>query len=283
MALTEQQIQMFQHNGCLVIPSVFDEDEVWQMRREADHILSLIINSSLCNERHSGRLDIRRSADGSAIVRKIQPIIDLSLDLAKFSLDDRLLGPMSELMQDEPVLMEEKLNYKQPIKNFDLFKLPADDDRFPIHNDFAYYQMNGYPTSIISSALCMDDLRIDNGTLIVFPGTHLSHLPHEQVRNGLEVVPGYINPAEAIPIVVPAGSVMFFHSQLVHTSGPNTSGKPRRVMIYSHYPKSADMGIDVRNAPGRLRESPWEWEYQRKKSEGEFSDQFVVEEPATVP
>ena len=39
-------------------------------------------------------------------------------------------------------------------------------------------------------------------------------------------------------------------------------------MIYSHYPKAADMGYDVRNGPGRLRESPYEMEYLRMKIAG---------------
>ena len=70
---------------------------------------------------------------------------------------------------------------------------------------------------------------------------------------------------------------MFFHAKLVHTSEPNSTGNPRRVMIYSHYPEKADMGIDIRNGPNRLRESPWEWEYRRRKEAGEFVDQFKVE------
>ena len=96
------------------------------------------------------------------------------------------------------------------------------------------------------------------------------------MRNGLEVPPGSVNPHDAVPIVAPAGSVMLFHSCLIHTSMPNESGAPRRMMIYSHYPKAANMGYDVRNGPNRLRESPWEWRYQRLKERGEFVDPFHV-------
>ena len=58
---------------------------------------------------------------------------------------------------------------------------------------------------------------------------------------------------------------MIFHSLLIHNSRSNTSGKPRRLMIYSHYPKAADLGHDVRNGPSRLQESPYEMEYFRMK------------------
>ena len=246
------------------------------MRADADFILELIVNSSLANQRPSRRLDIRRRRDGSMIVRKIQPIVDLALALAKFSNDDRLLGPMSELMGDEPVHMEEKLNYKQPVPTMDLFNVPADDDRFPIHNDWAYYQVNGYPREIISSAITIDDCHEGNGPIRVFPGTHGEHIGHRRVRNGLEVPPGTVDPAAAVPVLAPAGSVLLFHSCLIHTPGTNASGAPRRMMIYSHYPKAARLGYDIRNGPTRLRESPWEWRYQRLKAEGAFEDSFLV-------
>ena len=211
------------------------------------------------------------------VVRKIQPIIDLALQLAEASSDDRLLKPMAELMDDEPVLMEEKLNYKQPVpalNDLGFFRTPEDDDRFPVHNDYAYYRHNDYPKEIISSALTLDACSEPNGTIKVFPGSHKNHIEHLRVRNGLEVPPGTVDLADAVPIDAPAGSVMFFHSCLIHTSMPNESGAPRRMMIYSHYPKAANMGYDIRNGPNRLRESPWEWRYQRMKARGEFVDRF---------
>jgi hypothetical protein len=88
------------------------------------------------------------------------------------------------------------------------------------------------------------------------------------------VQPGLIDPDSGIDMLVPAGTVMIFSSLLIHNSRPNLSGKPRRLMIYSHYPKAADMGIDIRNGPGRLRESPYEWEYIRKRDRGEITDTF---------
>ena len=266
----------FSRDGYLVLPSVFTVAEVAAMRADADFVLELIVNSSLANQRHSRRLDIRRRRDGTMIVRKIQPIVDLALALARFSNDDRLLRPMAELMGDEPVLMEEKLNYKQPVPEMDLFDVPADDDRFPIHNDWAYYQVNGYPKEIVSSAITIDDCHEGNGPIRVFPGTHRRHVEHLRVRNGLEVPPGTVDPGTAVSVLAPAGSVLLFHSCLIHTSGPNLSDAPRRMMIYSHYPKAAALGYDIRNGPNRLRESPWEWRYQRLKAQGAFVDPFRI-------
>ena len=54
----------------------------------------------------------------------------------------------------------------------------------------------------------------------------------------------------------------------------NTSGRPRRIMIYSHYPKSCGMPFDVRNGPARLRESPWERAYLHHQGQGQREAPF---------
>ena len=271
-------IQYFQEHGYVAMERVFSDDEVQRMRKEADEILELILNSSNSLQRQSGRLDLVRNEAGF-LVRKIQPINDLSLYLSQISADSRLLDPMRALMNEEPILMEEKLNYKQPLPglSFGFETKPRDTDRFPVHNDWAYYRAQNYPQGIISSAITLDDCPAESGPIRIWPGTHKSHLEHESVDIGLQVQPGLVDFEGGEDLLLPAGSVAFFSSLLVHNSRPNTSGKPRRMMIYSHYPASAKMGVDVRNGPTRLREAPYEWEYTRMKLRGEENDVFRAE------
>ena len=268
-------IQHFQEHGYVAMERVFSEEEVQRMRKEADEILELILNSSNSLERQSGRLDLVRNEAGF-LVRKIQPINDLSLYLSQISADSRLLDPMRALMNEEPILMEEKLNYKQPLPSlsFGFETKPRDTDRFPVHNDWAYYRAQNYPQGIISSAITLDDCPAESGPIRIWPGTHKSHLEHESIDIGLQVQPGLVDFEGGEDLLLPAGSVAFFSSLLVHNSRPNISEKPRRMMIYSHYPASAKMGVDVRNGPTRLREAPYEWEYTRMKLRGEGRDVF---------
>ena len=268
-------IQYFQEHGYVAMERVFSDDEVQRMRKEADDILELILNSSNSLERQSGRLDLVRNEAGF-LVRKIQPINDLSLYLSQISADSRLLDPMRALMNEEPILMEEKLNYKQPLPglSFGFETKPRGTDRFPVHNDWAYYRAQNYPQGIISSAITLDDCPAESGPIRIWPGTHKSHLEHESIDIGLQVQPGLVDFEGGEDLLLPAGSVAFFSSLLVHNSRPNISGKPRRMMIYSHYPASAKMGVDVRNGPTRLREAPYEWEYTRMKLRGEGRDVF---------
>ncbi|NQU40753.1 MAG: phytanoyl-CoA dioxygenase family protein [Lentisphaerae bacterium] len=273
--LSDAEMADFEREGYLILNAAFEPSEIAHMRAEANHILELSINSSCHNKRQSHRMDLCRETEDRYVMRKIQPINDLSLYLSQVSEDERLLGPMRQLMGDEPVLMEEKLNYKQPLTEpVEGLEAPHKSTRFPIHNDWAYYAAQDYPQTIISSAISMDDCTPDNGPLHVWPGSHNVHLEHARIDIGLEVKPGLIDPEGGVDILAPAGSVMLFHSLLVHNSRTNTTAGPRRLMIYSHYPKAANKGIDIRNGPGRLREAPYEWEYTRALLAGKATPMF---------
>ena len=126
-----------------------DAAEVAHMRREADRILELIINSSLALGRTSGRLDLAEDDAGRQVVRKIQPINDLSLYLSGVSADERLIGPLRQLMGEEPVVMEEKLNYKEPLPE-PVAGVTASraDSHFPVHSDWAHYKAQNWRPTI---------------------------------------------------------------------------------------------------------------------------------------
>lgn len=233
VSVTDEQVDRFREQGYLVMEAVFDADEIARMREEANHVLELVVNSSLANERKSGRLDLVESDTGAQQVRKIQPVNDLSLYLSTVSEDDRITGPLRRIMGDEPVLMEEKLNYKQPLPD------PVPDlegDRpsssFPVHNDWAFFREQGYPQSILTTGLAIDDLTVANGTMQVWPGTHEEHVDHEWDETGGWVVPAdEYDEADAEVMTVPAGSIMVFHSLLWHSSSPNETDAPRRLQI----------------------------------------------------
>lgn len=270
-----EQMAEFEEQGFLVLPERFSSEEVARMRSEADHILELTVNSSIANGRQSRRLDICAISAQQWMVRKIQPINDLSLYMSEVSADERLVAPMRQIMGDEPILMEEKLNYKQPVAG-PIGGLQAKelDDRFPVHSDYAYYKAQNYPPDILSSAITMDACNADSGPIRVWPGTHKQDLEHESMDNGLQVKPDLVDFGGGQDVLAPAGSVLLFHALLIHNSVGNTSGRPRRLMIYSHFPQRAGIAHDIRNGPTRLRESPWEWQYLRQRVQGEAQNLF---------
>jgi ectoine hydroxylase-related dioxygenase (phytanoyl-CoA dioxygenase family) len=265
--------------GYTVIEDAFDENEIAAMRAAADRILELIVNSSLANDRTSGRLALVENESGDQMVKKIQPINDLSMIFTEISRDDRLTEPMREFMNDEPRLMEEKLNYKQPLPEpVEGLDTNRPTDAWPPHSDWAYFRAQDYPQTVVSSAIALDDLTEENGTMRFWPGSNDEFIEHKRFENGLGVPEEHIDRDESELIEAPAGSLIQFDSLAWHESSANITNEPRRLMIYSHFPAAAaqEHGIaeDERNGATRRNESPYEWRYQELKDNSEFEDKF---------
>jgi len=273
--LSESDISAFRRDGYLLIESAFSDDELDTFREAADRILELSINATVALGRRHPRLDAKLHDDGTVTVRKIQPINDLDPRLAAIADDERLLGPLRQLMGDEPILMEEKLNPKHTIdtRHVDLSVLATSSfnreigmEGFQLHHDWGYYRQQGYPENTLSSAVAIDGCA-GRGPLRVIPGSQLVDAPmaDDDPESGSGVVvDGFFSLDDLVSLDVPAGSVMLFHAKLVHDSEPNRSGQPRRVMIYSHYPRSHDPDADPdrRNGPIRAYSREFEQRYR---------------------
>ena len=284
--LSDERVETFHEQGYVFLPEFFSEAEVETFRDETDRILELIVNSSLANDRTSGRLDLKRDEDGNQTVRQINPSLDLSRvfkDLAVNEIAD-LLRP---IQKDDPVSVDQtaQLNYKMPLPEPTPLEAELSDDRYAVHADWPYYE--GYfPPGIITSIVFLDDVGEDSGPLEVWPETHTKEIEHVQGDFGLEASPDVIDHDAGEPLLGPAGSALLFDSRMIHSSGPNVSDMPRRFAIFGHAPGSNIAGAQVSDGsarpetvnkgvyPRELIESTYEGEYYRKKRQGEFEDRF---------
>jgi len=95
--------------------------------------------------------------------------------------------------------------------------------------------------SLTAAWIALDDATVDNGCLWVIPGSHrrgviYPNREHDDPRYDC-TVESYDFPysaADAIPVEMPAGSVLVFNGYLLHRSLPNTSGGYRRALV-NHY------------------------------------------------
>ncbi len=88
--------------------------------------------------------------------------------------------------------------------------------------------------------LTFDDATLDNGCFQVIRGSHkLGCLPgtdNGTQLGGFFTDPGCFSEADAVPMVVPAGSLIFFSAHSVHGSGVNQSDRARRAIILTYQP-----------------------------------------------
>jgi phytanoyl-CoA hydroxylase len=82
----------------------------------------------------------------------------------------------------------------------------------------------------------MDDSTLENGCLMVLPGTHRGPiLDHHQdgVFVGAVTEPGF-RPDGAVPILLKAGGISIHHARLLHGSAPNLSPRARRLLLFQY-------------------------------------------------
>src|SRR6202011_507507 len=98
------------------------------------------------------------------------------------------------------------------------------------HQDWAFYPHTN--DDILAVGVMLDDMLLENGPLMVMPGTHKGPVYDHHVDGCFS---GAIDPSavdldfsQAVPLTAPAGSMSFHHVRLVHGSAQNTSRRPRQ-------------------------------------------------------
>ena len=105
------------------------------------------------------------------------------------------------------------------------------------HQDYGYWYDQGFVfPRMISVFAALDYNDLDNGCLQVLRGSHkMGRLTHVAVATQTGADPKRLeqveNLFERVPVRMQPGSALFFHCNLLHTSGPNTSTRHRRNFI----------------------------------------------------
>lgn len=230
-------------DGYVLRERAFGTDEVAAIVDASEHLLRAVAEGRRGNRYEVGsyvfepdltaELMVKWEA-GTDVVHGLEPFAHLSEPLAVLAVDPRLVDPMVELTGDpDPVLFTEKLNLKRPHHG----------GRNPLHQDLPYWSDAAHPTRTATAMVFLDDADLGNGTLEVVPGSHRDG-PWRTRADGdafgrLEIDPALEVGLVTVPIEVPAGSVVYFGSTLVHRSAPNTSDRERRSILYSYQPAGA--------------------------------------------
>jgi ectoine hydroxylase-related dioxygenase (phytanoyl-CoA dioxygenase family) len=84
----------------------------------------------------------------------------------------------------------------------------------------------------------MDDMALENGPLMIVPGTHrgpvFDHHADGQFCGAMDPSRGDVDFNHAVPLTGPAGSITVHHVRAVHGSAPNTSPRERRLFLLQY-------------------------------------------------
>src|SRR5919197_1541746 len=225
MKLTQAQLAQFECDGYLYFPSLFSPDEIKVLNDEVPRL-------------YAQRRPENVREKGSDAVRTNFAAHMYSAPFARLARHPRMVTPVVEIF-GEPVYMHQfKINGK----------MAFDGDVWQWHQDFGtWFNDDLMPEArAMNVAIFLDDVNEFNGPLMFIPGSHKRGVIDAQHDTTTTSYPLWTIDHELIAKLVeraggkhggivspqgPAGSMILFHSCLVHASGSNLSPWDR-VSVY---------------------------------------------------
>ncbi|MGF1639589.1 MAG: phytanoyl-CoA dioxygenase family protein [Rhodospirillales bacterium] len=223
----------FHSRGFAVVKGVFAADEVARVAAAFDRLYAQGLRHRR-SYRH-GNLFFRIAEDArlGRIVRYLQwpSYVDPVLDAIR--LDPRMLAIVRPLIGPDVKQIINQLHWKPP---------GAAAVEFGYHQDIRFRRpRSAYRNpaeSYVQTGLAIDPHRIDNGAMVLYPGSH--RLGELALGNGRvmetplrpdDLIAVGLDPGAAVTLDLDPGDVALWHLYTVHGSGANHSAIDRRLYI----------------------------------------------------
>ncbi|MDP6934013.1 MAG: phytanoyl-CoA dioxygenase family protein [Myxococcota bacterium] len=216
--LTDSQFTRFRADGFLVVRNLFDAEEIGYLQRKSKADPSLHEPEGSYRDQ-SGRRSLARFWD--------EPPDDL---YGLFMSCPRVVDTMARLLGHQVVHYHHKINPKEPHVG----------GAWEWHQDYGYWYTRGFAYPWMGACMiAIDPATRENGCLQVLRGSHAMGRLQHTVENGQLVAdPDRVTRLEAhlerVHCELEPGDAVFFHCNLLHGSGPNTSDTARWVMILTY-------------------------------------------------
>jgi ectoine hydroxylase-related dioxygenase (phytanoyl-CoA dioxygenase family) len=222
-------VHQYRRDGYVVLRGVLDSSALAEAREESDRLMALCGAEP---SRFGARIEweVDHLADGERagmdrVIRKLEPIVDLSPFFARLGLDETVAAAARAVLDGEVELFEDKLNLKLP-----------GGSPYPWHQDWSCC-WRAHTDELATSFVYLDTADAANGCLQVIPGSHLGRPVLPFRGNGhFEVDPAYVDASAVVPVPLSAGDMILFDPYLLHYSDLNRSDVPRRAIIYTYNP-----------------------------------------------
>ncbi|MBW3624421.1 MAG: phytanoyl-CoA dioxygenase family protein [Armatimonadetes bacterium] len=213
--LTDQQVAQFNEDGYLMVPGLFDSEEMDLLYKigKADQGLSDLARNRRDNQGGVSKLSLRN---------------DLPDDIySAFVRSHRIVDAMERLLGGEVYHYHHKMMIKEPFVG----------GAWEWHQDYGYWYSNGCLFPYMASCMiAVDRATKENGCLQVLKGSHhMGRIEHgvagDQTGADMERVQHAMERLELVYCEMEPGTALFFHSNLLHTSAQNKSPNPRWALI----------------------------------------------------
>jgi ectoine hydroxylase len=229
--LSQAQLDEFERNGYLFIPSLIEGEELEALRQE--------MNALLSNDAYRDKA-FSITEPESHEIRSLFAVHQLSERLGALASDERVAGAARQIIGDDPYVHQSRINYKPGFAG----------KGFNWHSDFeTWHAEDGMPNMhAVSASLILTDNHEFNGPLMLIPGSHmefvpcLGETPEDNHKHSLKAQEVGVPSPEALTHLVDkygieapkgkAGGLLLFDCNTLHASNANLSPDPRSNVFF---------------------------------------------------
>ena len=222
--LTPAQVEQYRELGYLVVPDVLGRELLAEVRRRVDAIVAEAAKVTA----HTDVYDLEDSHSPQAPrVRRIKTPHKHFPFFADLTRHPRITSILAQLLGPDIRLHGSKLNMKSAG-----YGAPVE-----WHQDWAFYPHTN--DDLAAVGIMLDDCDIENGPMMVIPGSHLGpvydhHGPDGRFCGALDPDACGLDLSPAVPCLGKAGSITVHHVRAVHGSATNFSGNERRFLLFQY-------------------------------------------------
>jgi len=224
--MTPEKVAFYQEHGYLIVEDAFSPAEVAALLREAVEICR-----GRCGE-VIGLPEVAPTESDDDIMRRtlcIHHPHKISATILQFMSHPAIVDVLTSVVSPNVKCMQSMLFIKSAGKPGQAWH--QDEDFIPTRD-----------RSLIGAWLALDDATVKNGCLWVIPGSHKPGILWELEKQDNpdfdctdEAVGFPYTDADAVPVELRAGSVVFFNGYLLHRSLPNVLQSGYRRSLVNHY------------------------------------------------
>jgi phytanoyl-CoA hydroxylase len=221
--LTQTQIEEYNRVGAIVVPDVLSADELQELRR----VTHEFVQNSRTLSTHDEIYDLEDSHSANEPrVRRIKTPHAHHPAYGRLVRHPGIVSVLRDLWGQNIRFDTSKLNMKSA----------GFGAAVEWHQDWAFYPHTN--DDLAAVGVMMDDMALENGPLMIVPGTHrgpvFDHHVEGRFCGAMDPSRGDVDFNKALPLTGRAGSITVHHVRVVHGSAPNTSSTERRLILLQY-------------------------------------------------
>lgn len=219
--LTDAQVEFYKSEGYLILENRVPMAIIEAIRGEIARFEEEARGMTASND----RLDLEDShTSDNPRLRRIKFPHQISTVIRDLLHSDHILAPARDLCGPNLRLNTTKLNMKSAQYGAAV----------EWHQDWAFYPQTN--DDVLAIGVFIDDLKPENGPLMVFPGTHkgptFDHHSNGVFAGAMDLSASGLDMDDAVMLSGAAGSISIHHARIVHGSALNRSEFDRRLLFY---------------------------------------------------